>query len=59
MLTCLKRVISRPEHLTLEGSDEDRCRIVLGFINLFRNFSLSPYNIRKYFDGKVDLLFNN
>lgn len=59
MLTCLKRVSCRPEHLTLEGSEQDRIRIVLGFANLFRNFSLSPYNIHKYFDGKVEFPFNN
>jgi hypothetical protein len=59
MLTCLKRVSCRPEHLTLEGTDHDRIRIVLGFANMFRNFSLSHYNIRKYFDGKIQFPFNN
>lgn len=53
MLTCLKRVSEREEHLTLEGTVVDRCRIVLGFANQHRNFSLSPFSIRKYLDGKV------
>jgi hypothetical protein len=59
MLTCLKRVSNRDEHITLEGSEEHRCRIVLAFANLYRNFSLSPYNIAKYFSGKLEFQFNN
>ena len=59
MLTCIKRVTEREEHLTLEGTMEDRVKIVLGFINFFRNFSLSPFNIQKYFDDKIEFKFNN
>jgi hypothetical protein len=59
ILTCLKRVSLREEHLTLEGKEEDRVRIVFGFANLFRNFSLSPFNIKKYFDDKIEFQFNN
>lgn len=59
LLSCLKRVIERPEHLTLEGSEEERCNIVLGFANLFRNFSGSDYNLKKYFDSKVRFTLNN
>lgn len=59
VLSCLKRVASRPEHLTLEGSEEERCNIVFGFSNLFRNFSLSPYNLGKYFDGRLDMVLHN
>ena len=33
--------------------------IVIGFANLFRNFSLSPYNLKKYFDGKLSFSLNN
>jgi|JI9StandDraft_2_1071091.scaffolds.fasta_scaffold386992_2 hypothetical protein len=59
VLSCLKRVSGRHEHLTLEGSEEERCNIVFGFANLFRNFSLSPYNLKKYFDGEIDFVLNN
>lgn len=59
MLTCLKRVSMREEHLTLEGEPEDRLKIVFGFANFFRNFSLSSFNIKKYFDDKIEFQFNN
>lgn len=55
----MKRVINRPEHLTLEGSEEERSNIVLGFANLFRNFSRGPYYLGKYFDGKIEFTLNN
>lgn len=41
------------------GTDEERCKIVFGFANNFRNFSLTPYNISKYFDDKIQFIFNN
>jgi hypothetical protein len=59
VLSCLRRVILRPEHLTLEGSEEEKSNIVLSFTNLFRNFSGSNYNLRKFFDGKVRFTLNN
>ena len=51
--------MQRQEHLTLEGGEEKRLTVVLGFANLFRNFSLSPFNIQKYFNGKLEFRFNN
>ena len=59
LLSCLKRVIERPEHLTLEGTEEQRCSIVFGFANLFRNFSRGDYNLKKYFDSKIKFTLNN
>ena len=57
--TCLKRLLSRGEHETLEGSEEEKSAICLGFANLFRNFSLSEYNLSKYFNGICYFPFHN
>ena len=57
--TCMKRLLSRAEHETLEGSEEEKSGICLGFANLFRNFSLSEYNLSKYFNGICYIPFHN
>lgn len=55
--TCLKRVLAREEHETLDGPETHRANICIGFANLFRNFAVSNYNLSRYFDSVMAMPF--
>lgn len=59
ILACAKRVLGREDHETLEGSENERVNICVGFANMFRNFSVSEYHIHKYFDFAIKIPLTN
>lgn len=57
VVSCIKRILSREEHETLEGTESKRVNVLVNFANMFRNFAISDYNLSKYFDLAIRLPF--